>query len=304
MKIIKPYYEILTPITGDELKRIEIAGRTCYKSEDKITEDSAARFVRGLIKGGHEAMIEHSQLSVRFVVDRGVSHELVRHRLASFAQESTRYCNYNKSKFGKELTFIDPCFWDEESEVYTDWVCAMQEAENTYLKMVRNGYPPEQARTVLPNSIKTEVVMTANYREWRNFFKLRAARMTGPAHPQMEEIAVPLLCELSSKLPAVFEDIWLDTVNVKHLGDSVPVIPVEHKTIKLKPGYLLFNVDNFEKLREERGLAYKDFETGRNGCQISAKTIRRAILKNTATRETIEKLAKIMRVDFNDLVIA
>lgn len=221
MKVIKPYYEILTPITGDELKRIEIAGRTCYKSEDKITDDSAAKFVRGLIKGGHEAMLEHSQLSVRFVVDRGVSHELVRHRIASFAQESTRYCNYSKDKFDKELTFIWPCFFGEYPEKMAEfdqlahsnekvlyWRKAMEEAENRYLLMIHCGCTPEQARTVLPNSLKTEVVMTANYREWRNFFKLRAARYTGPAHPQMEEVAIPLLCELNSKIPVVFSDIW------------------------------------------------------------------------------------------------
>lgn len=208
MKVIRPYYEILTPITGDELKRIEIAGRTCYKSEDKITDDSAAKFVRGLIKGGHEAMLEHSQLSVRFVVDRGVSHELVRHRIASFAQESTRYCNYSKDKFNGELTFIKPCFWDEECELFWNWRNAMLSAERAYLSLIANDAKPEEARTVLPNSLKTEVVMTANYREWRNFFKLRAARYTGPAHPQMEEIAVPLLRELNSKIPVVFSDIW------------------------------------------------------------------------------------------------
>lgn len=217
MKVIKPYYEILTPITGDELKRIEIAGRTCYKSEDKITDDSAAKFVRGLIKGGHEAMLEHSQLSVRFIVDRGVSHELVRHRIASFAQESTRYCNYSKDKFDGGLTFIKPCFWSDalqengvfcKDKMYDAWLSQMAYAEDSYMTLIELGAKPEEARTVLPNSLKTEVVMTANYREWRNFFKLRAARFTGPAHPQMEEIAVPLLCELNSKIPVVFEDIW------------------------------------------------------------------------------------------------
>lgn len=218
MKVIKPYYEILTPITGDELKRIEIAGRTCYKSEDKITDDSAAKFVRGLIKGGHEAMLEHSQLSVRFVVDRGVSHELVRHRIASFAQESTRYCNYSKDKFDGELTFIRPCFGSDEDKNYIVWVWAMNAAESYYFDLLIHGAKPEEARTVLPNSLKTEVVMTANYREWRNFFKLRAARFTGPAHPQMEEIAVPLLCELNSKIPVVFEDIWREAQ--KHLKES------------------------------------------------------------------------------------
>lgn len=112
----------LTPITGEEIKMIERAGRTCYKSEDKITEQSAKEFVENLIKRGHEAMLEHSSLSVKFICDRGVSHELVRPRLASFAQESTRYCNYSQDKFGNELTFIKPCFWDEKTDGrYADW---------------------------------------------------------------------------------------------------------------------------------------------------------------------------------------
>lgn len=311
MKVIKPYYEILTPITGDELKRIEIAGRTCYKSEDKITEDSAEKFVRALIKGGHEAMIEHSQLSVRFVVDRGVSHELVRHRLASFAQESTRYCNYNKSKFGKELTFIDPCFWDEESKVYIDWVCAMEEAENAYLKIIQNGYPPEQARTVLPNSIKTEVVMTANYREWRNFFKLRAARMTGPAHPQIEEVAVPLLMELNEKIPVVFEDVaklyelkhmWKDDYPSPTLEEMEAVPPKEHAD--LKPGWVRFNSEAFMKIKDERGLSWSKFDYAyRNGVKTSSRTIKEACKTGTATEQTIKKLAKWLDIDESELII-
>lgn len=208
MKIINASYEILTPITGEELKAIERAGRTCYKSEKNITEESAKEFVKNLIKNHHEAMLEHSSLSVKFICDRGVSHELVRHRLASFAQESTRYCNYSKDKFGNELTFIKPCFWDESTDgCYTDWQRAMSYAERQYLILIKNGATPQEARSVLPNSIKTEVIMTANYREWRHFFNLRAARATGPAHPQMEELTVPLLRELIDKIPVVFDDI-------------------------------------------------------------------------------------------------
>ena len=209
MKIIDASYEILTPITGNELKMIEKAARTCYKSEDKITDDSAKTFVKGLIKRGHEAMLEHGpSLSVKFICDRGVSHELVRHRLASFAQESTRYCNYGNDKFGNELTFIKPCFWEESSPEYYNWVVAMSSAENSYLALTTGyGASPQQARSVLPNSIKTEVIMTANYREWRHFFNLRAARATGPAHPQMEELTVPLLDEISCKIPVIFDDI-------------------------------------------------------------------------------------------------
>lgn len=216
MKTIKAGYEILTPITGEELKLIEIVGRTCYKSEDKITDDSAKKFVQMLIDRKHEAMLEHSSLTIKFICDRGVSHELVRHRLASFGQESTRYCNYSGDKFGKELTFISPCFFEFGSPGYHDWFVAMHNAEDSYMSLIENGATPQEARSVLPNSIKTEVVMTANYREWRHFFKLRAARATGPAHPQMEEITQPLLKELHERIPVIFDDIYYEMDAILH----------------------------------------------------------------------------------------
>lgn len=173
-----------------------------------MRDGSAKKFVENLIKRGHEAMLEHSSLSVKFICDRGVSHELVRHRLASFAQESTRYCNYSQDKFGNELTFIMPCFFESDTcEAALNWIGAMNEAEKRYFAMLKCGCTPQEARSVLPNSIKTEVVMTANYREWRHFFWLRAARKTGPAHPQMEELTVPLLDEIASRIPVVFDDI-------------------------------------------------------------------------------------------------
>lgn len=209
MKIIKAGYEILTAISEvgiAELQHIEKIGRVCYKSEDKITEDgeSARKFVKMLIDRGHEAMIEHSSLSVKFIVDRGVSHELVRHRIASFAQESTRYCNYSKDKFGKEITVIDPCFFSPLSDSYTFWKHAMEIAEAHYFSLLDSGATPQEARSVLPNSTKTEITITANYREWRNFFKLRTAKA---AHPQMREVTIPLLAELKKKLPIIFDDI-------------------------------------------------------------------------------------------------
>jgi len=208
MKVIEPGYQILSPINGTELQLIERAGRTCYKSEDKITDESAKQFVAGLIKRQHEAMLEHSSLSIRFICDRGVSHELVRHRIASFAQESTRYCNYSKDKFGNELTFIRPFFWDKDSFEYSRWLEVCKKAEDEYCRLMSQpGCTPQEARSILPNSIKTEVVMTTNYREWRHFFKLRAARATGPAHPQMEQITRPLLEELKTLIPVVFDDI-------------------------------------------------------------------------------------------------
>lgn len=213
MKIIKAGYEILTPISKggiEELQHIERVGRVCYKSEDKITADgkSAKKFVQMIIEKGHEAMIEHSSMSVKFTVDRGVSHELVRHRIASFAQESTRYCNYSKDKFDNGITFIRPCFWKEDSEAYHNWFKAMESAEKYYLYLTMNdGIPVQEARSVLPNSTKTEITITANYREWRNFFKLRTAK---EAHPQMREVTIPLLAELKEKLPIIFDDIVVD----------------------------------------------------------------------------------------------
>lgn len=212
MRIINASHEILTPISEGgikELQFLEKIARKCYKSEDKILSDgsSAKAMIGRLIKSGHEAMLEHMNLSVCFVCDRGVSHELVRHRLASFAQESTRYCNYSQDKFGSELTFIKPCFWLEDSGEYQTWISNCQLAEKYYMGLIAGRATPQEARALLPNSLKTEVVMTANYREWRHFLKLRAAGTTGKPHPQMLEIAIPLLNELKEKIPIVFDDI-------------------------------------------------------------------------------------------------
>lgn len=208
MKIIKAGYEIVTPINGKViLERIEQIARTCYKSEDKIQEGTAAKMVAALIKRGHEAMLEHCTFTVKFIVDRGVSHELVRHRLAAFAQESTRYCNYSKEGFGSEITVISPDALNLNQNAYFHWELGCKCAEKAYFQMLANGCTPQEARSVLPNSLKTEVCMTANVREWRHFFKLRAADATGSAHPQMKEVTVPLLKELKQLIPVVFDDI-------------------------------------------------------------------------------------------------
>lgn len=208
MKAIKPYTQIYGEINGQEiLKKIEAVGRTCYKSEDKIKDGSAERFVAALIKRGHEAMLEHESITIKFVVDRGISHELVRHRIASFAQESTRYCNYSKDDFCSEITFIIPEYLGYNTEQWKVWKETMKACEDAYFKLLNIGLMPEEARSVLPNSLKTEVVMTANLREWRHFFKLRAANTTGKAHPQMLEVTIPLLEELKQLIPVVFDDI-------------------------------------------------------------------------------------------------
>ncbi|MCD8159020.1 MAG: FAD-dependent thymidylate synthase [Clostridiales bacterium] len=205
MKIIKPYYVIEEDINPTEImKTIEKAGRTCYKSEGYIKDGSAERLITSLIKRGHESVIEHEKLTVRFICDRGVSHEIVRHRVASYSQESTRYCNYSSDKFGRELTFIKPCFWEEDSPEFKLWKETMEQIEENYFKMTDMGVPPEQVRSILPNSLKTEIVTTMNFREWRHFFRMRCDKA---AHPQIRELAAPLLYELKEKLPVLFFDL-------------------------------------------------------------------------------------------------
>lgn len=208
MTIIDPSFTWLgnAPDGDQMLANIAAAGRVCYQSESK--SDDAA-FVRKRIKQKHESVLEHEKISVRIICDRGVSHELVRHRIASYSQESTRYCNYSKGKFGSELTFIRP-YWDDRSisaemiRLRACWQEACLNAEWSYKKMIDAGCTPEAARAVLPNCLKTEVVMTANLREWRHFFKLRCAPA---AHPDMRIIANMLLTAFKDVVPVVFDDI-------------------------------------------------------------------------------------------------
>ncbi len=205
MKIINASVEILTPLVGDAvLRHIEQCGRVCYKSEHRITEGSAEKFVRNIIRRGHEAVLEHFDITVRFICDRGVSHEIVRHRMASYCQESTRYCNYSKEGFGGEITVIAPCYLSENTDGWMLWEEGCLAAETAYFNLLDYGCTPQEARAVLPNSLKTEVVMTANLREWRHFLRLR----TDPAaHVQMREVAGQLLDQLRAQVPVVFDDI-------------------------------------------------------------------------------------------------
>ena len=318
MRIINAGYEIFDPYAKEDIiKKIERVARVCYKSEDKITEGSAEKMVRALVKRGHYAMLEHGSiiievdrwsynhvlilldkirdmegripyirytsnnyserflvsgncrawreflelcsfyevavserllnilyrveyapifegvhvkrvsngatckeiffrdltdkeklihgdLSVKFTTDRGISHEIVRHREASFAQESTRYCNYGNAG---EITGIRPCYLAEDSLEFDEWAESCMRAELGYIRLLNTGFTPQQARAVLPTSLKTELVMTANLREWRHFFKLRALGVSGKPHPQVVEVALPLLRELQEKIPVVFEDL-------------------------------------------------------------------------------------------------
>lgn len=277
MKLIKPSFEIWNQPAGLEgvYKQIERVGRVCYKSEDKITEDSAKPFVDRMIKSGHGAMLEHGtvylkcetedfnklekyeynsysvtnddgiylyvttnlrvlvendwlddlqyicepteyhekRITVHFVCDRGVSHEFVRHRVMSFAQESTRYCNYSKDKFGNELTFIQPCWLDDErlklygpyhtvirdKSLESIFIASLNNAEKDYIDLIDLGWKPQEARAVLPNSLKTELVVTGFVSDWNHFFDLRARGTTGAPHPQAKELAEPLMKEFIAR---------------------------------------------------------------------------------------------------------
>lgn len=207
MKLINPYVKFESNVNGSEiLKTIEKIGRVCYKSEEKITPDSAEKFVSNILKRGHESVIEHVSVSLRIVCDRGVTHEIVRHRIASYSQESTRYCNYSVDKFNNELTFIKPCFWNEEENTIKKeiWINSMKSIEENYMKLLNLGATPQEARSILPNSLKTEIIVTMNLREWRHFFKLRTSES---AHPQMREVAIIALKLFKDNIPVIFNDI-------------------------------------------------------------------------------------------------
>lgn len=207
MRIAEAGFSLESDIDGDKmLQSIERAGRTAHKSRLGNARDSAADFVKRLLALGHESVIEHCSVSVRIICDRGVSHEIVRHRIASYTQESTRYCNYAEDRFQNEVTFIKPVFWSDGRypKRYEVWLRAMESAEKAYLGLIEMGASPQEARSVLPSSLKTEVVVTMNLREWRHFFKLRCA---SNAHPQMQQIAKPLLQRMKEVIPVVFDDL-------------------------------------------------------------------------------------------------
>ena len=204
MKIIEPSVELMTPFNGEEvLKFIETCGRVCRHSEKNITADSAPQFVKNLIKRGHESVLEHFACTFRIICDRGVMAELTRHRLANFTIESTRYCDYSKDG----LIFIKPCFWNEDFQNMERWRHNMNLLEDNYKILREKGATPEQARAILPNSLATTIIMTANLREWRHILKLRT---DSKAHPQMRQVAGMIFDILKEKLPVVFEDIVND----------------------------------------------------------------------------------------------
>jgi len=186
------------------ISSIERAGRVCYKSNVADASKGEA-FISNLIKRGHLSVIEHASATVLAIWDRGVSHEIVRQRLMSVSQESTRYCNYSKDRFDSEITVIRPFFFEEGTAPYNEWRTAMHAAESAYLNLLDQGATAQEARTVLPNSLKTEMYLTANMREWRHIFNLRCSPQ---AHPQMRQVMIPLLQEFYERIPVLFEDIW------------------------------------------------------------------------------------------------
>ena len=208
MRIIEPNVTIESLLTQEEaMGIIERAGRVCYKSEGRISDGSAEKFIKSILDRGHESVIEHVSITVRVVCDRGVTHEIVRHRLASYSQESTRYCNYTQDKFSNEITVINPLFWEVSSKEYGIWKEGMKACEEAYFSLIEAGATPQEARSVLPNSLKTEIFMTMNFREWRHFFRLRCS---SAAHPQMQQVAKMIFERFQDRYPLFVEDIVIE----------------------------------------------------------------------------------------------
>lgn len=226
MKLIKPKVEILDRL--DErgvINRIATVARTCYKSEDYSTIQKDKALVKRLIDSKHDAMLEFVDITVKFTTDRAIANELVRHRMASYAQESTRYCNYSKDKFDNELTFIIPSqaetnqfnqILTDDAEAFPSFKDALEMAEAYYMTLIHKGWTAEQARSVLPLCTKTEINMKANLREWRHFFRLRCNKH---AHPDMRVLALDLLKQMHDKLPTIFEDIYQEFYGTERQDD-------------------------------------------------------------------------------------
>lgn len=214
MRIIDPSHSwIQLPTRGTVYSMIAAAMRNCYRAELNAMPATDEEMVEKAIKRGHLSVIEFATASVNIICDRGVSHELVRHRIAGFAQESTRYCNYSGEKFGRELTFIRPSWAHgpniEDNPFYQDWLAHMFVCEKTYMNMLDHGASPQEARAVLPNSLATKIAVTANMREWGHIFKMRCDM---PAHPDMRHSMNPILIDMVAAYPTIFSPThqWLE----------------------------------------------------------------------------------------------
>jgi len=205
MRIIEPSVEILTPLDAETIyKHLEKCGRVCYKSEDKTAPGSAEKFLKRIVMSGHESVLEHFSVTFKVICDRAVSHQIVRHRIASYSQESQRYCNYTKDGFQNEITVVRPAFATKDHNLGYTWEAACQTAEQAYFWLINKGCTPQEARAVLPNCTKTEIVCTMNIRELRHFLKLRTSKAADPA---IRVVAKMLLSKTKEKLPALFDDI-------------------------------------------------------------------------------------------------
>jgi len=204
MNIIKPYvYLRKSELDKSKLLNVEYAARLCYKSEGKMADEPNETFLKNIITRNHESVLEHEKVTVYFVVDRGITHEIVRHRVGSYSQESTRYCNYSNDKFGNEITVIEPFYYKNDEEKYSQWKQCCEMIEKAYIGLLETS-TPQEARAILPNSLKTEIAVTYNLREWRHFFDLRCDQS---AHPQMQEVTIPLLLEFKKHLSPIFDNV-------------------------------------------------------------------------------------------------
>lgn len=206
MRIVEPWIKV-EKIDGTKImKRIERACRTCYRSEGKITKDSYKNLIKNCITRGHESVLEHEKVTVRIYSDVGSYKDLTRHRFASFSVESTRYCSYDKDKYGNEIAFMNPSYIEDE-ETYQIWRKTMQEIENSYIKMKELGATTDICREVLPHSTAGEYTMTANIREWKHILELRT---TKHVHPSIRQVLIPLLKYFQEEMPEIFGDIEYD----------------------------------------------------------------------------------------------
>ena len=206
MRIVEPWIKV-EKIDGKQImKRIERACRTCYRSEGKVTEDSYKTLLKNCITRGHESVLEHEKVTVRIYDDLGSYKDLTRHRFASFSVESTRYCSYDKDKFGNEIAFMNPVYIEDE-EMYKVWKETMQQIEKNYIKMKELGATTDMCRELLPHSIAAEYTMTANIREWKHIFSLRA---NSHVHPSIRQVMIPLLKYFKEQMPEIFDEVEYD----------------------------------------------------------------------------------------------
>ena len=207
MKLVDPILYVEDYDGKKMLQRIERACRTCYRSENLITENSYKKLLKNCLNRGHESILEHEKVSIRMICDIGVYKDLTRHRFGSFSIESTRYCNYGKDKFDSEIKFIKPVHIEEGSSLYNYWETGLEALEENYLKMAQEGAKPDQLRMLLPHSTAAEVNMTCNLREWKHVLSLRC---TNHAHPSIRQLLIPLLLKFKKDMPEIFADVEYD----------------------------------------------------------------------------------------------